>query len=578
MSIIRAGKIQKLDGTPPTLADLGIIGNGDSNGHVSGLGDLVDVDFSTVATDGQLLHYDQSTGFWVPRDNQYQVTLADVLQYEGDISITESQISNLQSYLTSVSFNDLTSTPTTLAGYGITDTFFSGSYLDLTNIPAFATVATSGSYNDLLNKPTIPSDINDLSNVNTSGVSVGQVLKWNGVNWVPGNDSAGGAGASGIDSAAAITLITDTVDTAYVQARETPQDFAYSSLTGAPNVLDSADVATIAGGLSGLDSTGVISLVDSAYVQTRETPSLWTESAGDVYRLTGNVGIGTAPLANRGLHVKETGSAVAILAETGFANTSISFKNSEQNEGTNITAAGSSELKFYVQSNNSATVQAGGFRVNGQLNAYVGTGNTSPVYASVGTSGYTGDVSTLEVGEISNPADKNFLRCRIAGTGDTEFSLRGDGQAYADGNWNGGGADYAEYFEWSDGNPNDSDRRGITVVLDSNMIRPALITDDAAYIIGAVSATPVVTGDGEYHKWHGKYLEDSFGDYQILNGERILNPLFDSTLEYIPREARSEWAPIGLLGKLIIRANQPTGDRWIKLRDLSDSVEEWLVR
>jgi hypothetical protein len=32
------------------------------------------------------------------------------------------------------------------------------------------------------------------------------------------------------------------------------------------------------------------------------------------------------------------------------------------------------------------------------------------------------------------------------------------------------------------------------------------------------------------------------------------------------------------MGKLRIRKDQPTGSRWIKMRDISDSVEEWLVR
>lgn len=73
-------------------------------------------------------------------------------------------------------------------------------------------------------------------------------------------------GTGGLDSA----LVTQLIDSAYVQLRQTPQDFSYASLTGAPNVLDSADVATIAGSISGLDSTGVRSLVDSAYVQARQ--------------------------------------------------------------------------------------------------------------------------------------------------------------------------------------------------------------------------------------------------------------------------------------------------------------------
>ena len=94
----------------------------------------------------------------------YAVTQADVLQYQTEINtgtvITESQISDLQSYLTSVAFNDLTSTPTTLSGYGITDAF-SGDYDDLTSTPTTLsgygiTDAFSGDYDDLTNKPVIP--------------------------------------------------------------------------------------------------------------------------------------------------------------------------------------------------------------------------------------------------------------------------------------------------------------------------------------------------------------------------------------------------------------------------------------
>ena len=73
------------------------------------------------------------------------------------------------------------------------------------------------------------------------------------------------AAASGIDSDATLALI----DSTYVQARQTPQDFAYSSLTGTPNVLDSSDVAEIAGSIEGLDSTGVSNLIDSDYINAR---------------------------------------------------------------------------------------------------------------------------------------------------------------------------------------------------------------------------------------------------------------------------------------------------------------------
>ena len=172
--------------------------------------------------------------------------------------------------------------------------------------------------------------------------------------------------------------------------------------------------------------------------------------------------------------------------------------------------------------------------------------------------------------------------------GDLEFNLRGDGQAYADGSWNGGGADYAEYFEWSDLNPNAEDRRGISVVLDGNKIREAQADEDP---IGVISGNPSVVGDAAWNKWSDKYLRDEFGTYiqedyevededgnTVVQQRRKLNPAYDPDVEYVSREQRPEWDCVGLMGKLRIRKGQITGSRWIKMRDISDSVEEWLVR
>jgi hypothetical protein len=175
-----------------------------------------------------------------------------------------------------------------------------------------------------------------------------------------------------------------------------------------------------------------------------------------------------------------------------------------------------------------------------------------------------------------------------SGTFDLEFRLRGDGTGLCDGSWTGGGADYAEYFEWSDGNPDEEDRRGISVVLDGDQIRPAVDGEDP---IGVISGNPSVVGDAAWNKWSGKYLRDDYGtyiqeDYEVVNDEgetvvqqrRKLNPAYDPDQEYVNREDRPEWDCVGLMGKLRIRKGQPTGSRWIKMRDISDSVEEWLVR
>jgi hypothetical protein len=184
----------------------------------------------------------------------------------------------------------------------------------------------------------------------------------------------------------------------------------------------------------------------------------------------------------------------------------------------------------------------------------------------------------------------NFLQCQsdYDGTPDVEFVLSGDGNGTCDGSWTGGGADYAEFFEWLDGNPLGEDRRGFSVVLDGDKIRPALPSEEP---LGVISANPSVVGDGDIGRWKGKYLRDDFGAYiwedcevageegeTVIQQRRKLNPAFDPELEYLPRADRPEWDTVGLMGKLRLRKGQPVGARWVKMRDVSATVEEWLVR
>ena len=47
---------------------------------------------------------------------------------------------------------------------------------------------------------------------------------------------------------------------------------------------------------------------------------------------------------------------------------------------------------------------------------------------------------------------------------------------------------------------------------------------------------------------------------------------------YTPRADRVEWNLIGLLGQVQIKANEPTNPRWIKMKNISDAVELWMIR
>ena len=248
-----------------------------------------------------------------------------------------------------------------------------------------------------------------------------------------------------------------------------------------------------------------------------------------------------------------------------------------------------------------------------------------------------GSVSVAEISCVTASSSAYRLLRGVSGNGsssafsDNEFIFTGAGGLSIDGgSVTTGGADYAEMFEWKDGNSSSEDRRGYSVVLDGNKVVKATDSDDASKIIGVVSALPVVIGDSDIDdKWKSKYLKDDFGNYILeeytstewtetyknLDGEdqikqhsyatdripsdvtvpsdatvrvvdvdgnkftrKKLNPEWDSTQTYVRRQDRKEWDAIGLMGKLRMLKGQPTGTNWIKMRDISDTVEEWLVR
>ena len=69
-------------------------------------------------------------------------------------------------------------------------------------------------------------------------------------------------------------------------------------------------------------------------------------------------------------------------------------------------------------------------------------------------------------------------------------------------------ADYAEFFEWEDGNPNAEDRVGKFVTLNGDKISIAKSNED--YILGIVSGAPFVLGNGDCDVWTGMWLRDDF--------------------------------------------------------------------
>ena len=68
----------------------------------------------------------------------------------------------------------------------------------------------------------------------------------------------------------------------------------------------------------------------------------------------------------------------------------------------------------------------------------------------------------------------------------------------------------------------------------------------------------------------------------VTQSMRKLNPEYsvevDDETNYTPRADRTEWNLIGLLGQVQIKASEPTNPRWLKMKDISDAVEMWMIR
>lgn len=181
------------------------------------------------------------------------------------------------------------------------------------------------------------------------------------------------------------------------------------------------------------------------------------------------------------------------------------------------------------------------------------------------------------------------------GTSDTNlsnaFRVTYEGTVYGKGSFQTSGADYAEYFEWLDENPDGEDRVGYFVTMDGDKIKLAGPND---YILGIVSGNPCIIGNAD-EDWLGRWMQDDFGRflreevdspvkemqevevkvpildedgneteetmiemYEVETGEVIhgwrhkQNLNYNPDQPYIERKDRAEWAAVGMMGVLAV--------------------------
>ncbi len=177
------------------------------------------------------------------------------------------------------------------------------------------------------------------------------------------------------------------------------------------------------------------------------------------------------------------------------------------------------------------------------------------------------------------------------------FRVTYAGAVYGLSAFNSSGADYAEFFEWADGNEGGEDRVGYFVTLEGKYIRLAKPGD---YILGIVSGQPCIIGNAD-EDWLGRWQKDEFGrfikEYLVEEEAEVVteglteeeldalrrepdvrekdgklyritakvvdhvtpswrykaNPDYDPTQPYVERKDRQEWSCVGMLGVLAVR-------------------------
>lgn len=217
----------------------------------------------------------------------------------------------------------------------------------------------------------------------------------------------------------------------------------------------------------------------------------------------------------------------------------------------------------------------------------------------------------------------NFINAKAdvdnnGGSGIDVFKVNAEGSVYSEQSFYSNGKGYAELFEWADGNHKNENRNGFTVAL--NEKGQLIIADEGDSIIGVVGSNPAFIGNagwnglqdrynlnadkehmktkykivewlddtGVLHSYDVKDLDqdfafpenaiiyetDSQGNDMI---KRIYRSDFDKSEEYTDR-INNGWSPVIIAGTTPVYKGQFMGSNWIKVSDISDDLEQWIIK
>lgn len=404
---------------------------------------------------------------------------------------------------------------------------------DVGNKPNFATVAESGSYNDLTDKPTIPEapDLTgyaktaDLSTVATSGsyedLTNKPTIPDSYTLPVASTDTLGGVKVDG----ETITIADGVISSAG----------GGSSLENTFDTNDSSKQYII-----GYDSNSNFGWLKN---MVSDTNTKRNYIQGDTNRVetSDNVVIGN------GNNIFKKGNTTII---------------GGHNDSSPTTYLDANVIIGWMNSNDNYSPIISGYNVMIGQGLVISSAN-NPYLILLGD--YNLDAQNdylLLVGNGKNRSNRSNALSLDRTTGNLAIA----------GTMSSAGADYAEFFEWKDGNPEAQDRVGYIVSLDGDKLT---LANEGDYILGVVSGTATVLGDNPEWNWAKRWVTDDFGRIQYedvvahheaeeRNGETIpawdetikapvVNPNYDPDQEYTKRADRPEWSAVGMMGKLYVR-------------------------
>jgi hypothetical protein len=245
-------------------------------------------------------------------------------------------------------------------------------YSEIVGTPSLAAVALNGSYNSLSDKPSLVVDISDLSDVDTEGTPPipGQVLKWNGLQWAPANDSTSGGGG----------LNADTLD-----GFDSPYFLDYQNLNNAPTLFD-GEFSSLVGTPTTLSGYGITDAISSTGDYTQNGSVTFNSDVGiaigsnsNIKLRVDNAGIIENTVNEQDLEIRVkpiTGVETAIKIDTGTKRVGI-FNTTPSHT---LTVGGNVSATSFIGSGSNLTnitlsqVLAGGSEVSDS----VSFGNVTP--------------------------------------------------------------------------------------------------------------------------------------------------------------------------------------------------------